>query len=147
MEQVYKVLINKVDSEDPEEVRFGKYCYLFNDRIYISANQLPEKVLPQLEKPIPEIQAEEILVEGGNLDNWQIVHDSTGTRVKHWISEPNIITEKPAKRGRPSRAEKKRIEKESLESEVKALAKRKLSQRMIATKLGINRAKVQRILA
>lgn len=85
---MYKISINKVDSDNPEDVRFGKYCYLFNDKIYTSPGELPIEALAQLKEPIPEIEAEEIEVDDPYVDCWTIIY-GRDISINHIVSAKN----------------------------------------------------------
>ena len=146
MEQIYKFLVNKVESKDPEEVRFGKYCYLCGNKIFTSLNQIPEHLLIQFESPLQEIECEEHLVDGGVMDIFQIIHDKNGIHVEHLIGNPEEIeSEVPAKRnGRP----KIKLPEDT----IKELVEQGLGSKAIATRLKGEGYKtsyktVQRILA
>lgn len=77
-----------------------KVRFLDNGKIYDLASLSPKQI-KQLEQPIPEIRAEEVVVDYPYLAGWRITHDSTGTHVTHYKYEPTPADISVKRNGRP----------------------------------------------
>ena len=128
-EQVYKFFLGE------------KVYFLRGNKIYdlspAKAEEVQERYLDA-----PEIKAEEFVVGEEYLNEWVIIHDKSGTHIKHYKYEPSsaeIPTKQSAKRGR-------RGKKQILIDSVRELERKGLSRRTIAKRLETSKSTVQRVL-
>lgn len=111
----------------------GRVYFLDDNRIYDLAS-LPERLQKQLDKPIPEIKAEELHCEerfengnGVHPNRFDIVHDSRGTTVLYSYPSPDPGTLEKRGVGRP----RLRLP----QNKIKGLYKQGLGSKAIATRL------------
>lgn len=108
-----------------------KINYLVGNKIYTSASQLTEETLPQLEEPLPEIECDEYLADGGVGEVWQIIHGKdisvshSNFLLKEEGEEDGRIKEQSVERSRPIRVAKHREKSPRRDAKPKRISVRK----------------------